>query len=109
MPIYGRGCADSLRRARGAARGPPPALSWTDSARPTVMPDPNAVPPPSTGRPFTAADLVAAAQARVRALTPAETADAVAAGAVLLDVREREELEYEGVIAGAVHVPRGVL
>jgi rhodanese-related sulfurtransferase len=66
-------------------------------------------PVPHPTRAATAADLVAAAQARVRALTPRETADAVAAGAVLLDVREREELELEGTIAGAVHVPRGVL
>jgi rhodanese-related sulfurtransferase len=67
-------------------------------------------PAPSAPRaPVTAADLVAAAQARVRALTPGETVALVAAGAVLVDVREREELEYEGIIPGAVHVPRGVL
>jgi rhodanese-related sulfurtransferase len=69
--------------------------------------DPTA--PPRASRAVTAADLVAAARARVRALTPAGTAAAVAAGALLLDVREREELELEGVIAGALHVPRGVL
>jgi rhodanese-related sulfurtransferase len=57
----------------------------------------------------TAADLVAEARARTRALTADDVARALEAGAVVVDVREREELAEVGVIPGAVHVPRGVL
>jgi rhodanese-related sulfurtransferase len=57
----------------------------------------------------TAAQLVAEAKSHVENLTPVQVAAEVAGGAVLVDVREPAELEKEGVIAGAVHAPRGML
>ena len=65
--------------------------------------------PPQLNAPRSAADLVAAARARVRSLEPADAHAAMLGGAVVVDVREREELEREGSIAGALHVPRGLL
>lgn len=58
----------------------------------------------------TTADLVAAARGQVENLSPAAVAVELDAGdAVLLDVREPAERDDQGVIAGAVHVPRGML
>ena len=57
-----------------------------------------------------AATLVAEAKSRIQNLTPSEVAAELAAGtAVLVDLREPAELAREGRIAGAVHVPRGLL
>ncbi|HEX5817400.1 MAG TPA: rhodanese-like domain-containing protein [Gemmatimonadales bacterium] len=53
--------------------------------------------------------LVASAKAHVREVQPDDVAGLLAQGAVLIDVRERVELEAEGIIPGAVHAPRGVL
>jgi rhodanese-related sulfurtransferase len=53
--------------------------------------------------------LVASAKAHVREVQPDDVAGLMAQGAVLIDVRERVELEAEGIIPGAVHAPRGVL
>ena len=55
------------------------------------------------------AGLVAAARARVRDLSADALAKAQAAGALVVDVRERDELRASGIIPGALHVPRGVL
>ncbi|MFA9431104.1 rhodanese-like domain-containing protein [Egicoccus sp. AB-alg2] len=58
----------------------------------------------------TAADLVADATARIRNLTPAQVeAHLLARDAILLDVREPDELAEHGRVADAVHVPRGQL
>jgi len=58
----------------------------------------------------TAADLVAAARGQVENLAPvAVAAELDAGGVVLVDVREPAERDDQGVIAGAVHVPRGLL
>jgi len=58
----------------------------------------------------TTADLVAAARGQVENLSPAAVAVELDAGdAVLVDVREPVERDDQGVIAGAVHVPRGML
>src|SRR5262245_54340042 len=58
----------------------------------------------------TATDLVAAARGQVENLPPAAVAAELdAGGAVLVDVREPSERDDHGVIAGAVHVPRGML
>lgn len=57
----------------------------------------------------TVANLVAEAKARVENLAPDQVAQEAANGAVLIDLREPAELENEGVIAGAVHAPRGML
>ena len=53
-------------------------------------------------------ELLAEARRRVREVTPEGAAELIASGANLLDVREGEEVA-QGVIPGAVHVPRGHL
>jgi rhodanese-related sulfurtransferase len=58
----------------------------------------------------TARDLVAAARGQVENLSPeAVAAELDARGVVLVDVREPAERDDQGVIAGAVHMPRGML
>ena len=56
----------------------------------------------------TAMELVAAAKAGIENLSPADVAAEVERGAVLVDVREPTET-INGVIAGAVLAPRGML
>lgn len=60
---------------------------------------------------LTANDLVASARGQVENLTPAAVAIELSGdGAVLLvDIREGGERNEQGVIAGSVHVPRGML
>lgn len=58
--------------------------------------------------PKSAADLVAEAKQRVENLTPDDVERELAGGAVVVDLRETEELAG-GRIPGAVHVPRGML
>jgi rhodanese-related sulfurtransferase len=54
--------------------------------------------------------LVGRAKADVRHLSPAEVeAHLLAEDVTLIDVREREELDEHGWIAGAIHLPRGLL
>ena len=58
----------------------------------------------------TAAQLVAEAKGRVENLSPESVAAEMAAGdAVLIDLREPEEQRQNGVIAGAIPAPRGML
>lgn len=58
----------------------------------------------------TATVLVADARASIESLTPARAAAELGQpGVVLLDVRERDEIVRDGMIAGAVQVPRGLL
>lgn len=58
----------------------------------------------------TAKDLVAEATLAVETLSAQEALKLVGdPGAVLVDVREGEELEKTGKVRGAVHVPRGFL
>jgi len=66
-------------------------------------------PNPSMAQVQSAKGLVASAKAGIREVRPDEVDGLVAQGAVLLDVREREELVAEGIIPGAVHAPRGTL
>jgi rhodanese-related sulfurtransferase len=55
-------------------------------------------------------DLVATARGQIENLAPvAVAAELDAGGVVLVDVREPWERENQGVIEGAVHVPRGML
>lgn len=55
-------------------------------------------------------DLVAAAKAQIRSLSPDEAqAMADAGDALLVDIRDIRELEREGRIPGAFHAPRGML
>ncbi len=57
-----------------------------------------------------AMDLVGQAKADVENLTPDQVAAELASGdAVLVDLRESEELAANGVIPGSVHAPRGML
>ncbi len=57
----------------------------------------------------TAAALVADAKQRVENLSVERTAAEVAAGALLVDLREPAELAQHGTIAGAIHAPRGMI
>lgn len=57
----------------------------------------------------TAKDLVAAANAVVPKISPAEATELIAKGALVVDVRDAPEVEMSGKVAGAVHVPRGML
>lgn len=64
---------------------------------------------PAAGR-RTAAAVVAEARARTSGLTVEEFADeAQRSDAVVVDLREADELATHGRIPGAVHVPRGML
>jgi rhodanese-related sulfurtransferase len=56
----------------------------------------------------TAHDLVAAAKARIQEVSLDQAEPAIRAADVLIDVREADEYAA-GHIAGAVHVPRGLL
>ncbi len=58
----------------------------------------------------TAAELVAEAKRHIRNLTVDEVATARDAGSVtLVDIREPDEVQRDGQIAGAVLAPRGML
>lgn len=60
--------------------------------------------------PKTAAQLVAEAKQRVENLTPDQVSAELAQGdALLVDLRESNEREQNGVIPGAVHAARGML
>jgi rhodanese-related sulfurtransferase len=57
-----------------------------------------------------ASDLVTEAKSNVKGLGPDDVEAELAAGdAVLVDLREAEELTANGRIADSVHVPRGML
>jgi rhodanese-related sulfurtransferase len=51
-------------------------------------------------------ELLAAATAKIERVAPAEAA---ASGALLVDVRSRDSRDRDGVVPGALHVPRTVL
>ena len=53
-------------------------------------------------------DLLSAARAEVREVSTTIAADHIAAGYVVLDVREPDEYQ-EGALVGAIHIPRGHL
>jgi rhodanese-related sulfurtransferase len=58
----------------------------------------------------TAKELVEAANAVVPKVTPAQAQEMIASGNTLVvDVRDTPEVEQSGKVAGAVHVPRGML
>ncbi len=55
-------------------------------------------------------DMIAAANAAVPRITPAQARDMIAGGNTLVvDVRDAPEVQASGKIAGAVHVSRGML
>jgi rhodanese-related sulfurtransferase len=53
--------------------------------------------------------LLARAEARIERLSPAEAAAALEHGALLVDIRSDGGRERDGVVPGALHVPRTVL
>jgi rhodanese-related sulfurtransferase len=58
----------------------------------------------------TVADLISAAKQRVENLSVDQVAAELAGGdAILIDVREQNERDEQGTIAGSVHAPRGML
>ena len=58
----------------------------------------------------TAAIRVAEARVRVESLSPDDVARELLGGdALLIDLRESEERKRDGVIPGALHIPRGLL
>jgi rhodanese-related sulfurtransferase len=58
---------------------------------------------------MTVDELLSAARSRLRRLDPAAAHHAVAAGAVMIDIRSERQRDRDGVIPGAVFVPRNVL
>ncbi|BBY42520.1 rhodanese [Mycolicibacterium celeriflavum] len=57
----------------------------------------------------TAKDLVAEANAVVPKISHDEARELITKGALVVDVRDAPEVEKSGKVAGAVHVPRGML
>jgi rhodanese-related sulfurtransferase len=57
----------------------------------------------------TADELLVEARRGLERLGPAEAASAMAAGAVLVDVRSELQRERDGVVPGSVFIPRNVL
>jgi rhodanese-related sulfurtransferase len=57
-----------------------------------------------------AAELVAEALAHIESLSAdAVEIELISGGTILVDIREADELETQGRIAGARHIPRGLL
>jgi len=54
-------------------------------------------------------DLLDAARRRLRRLGPQEACDAMAGGAVLIDIRSERQRERDGVIPGVLFIPRNAL
>jgi rhodanese-related sulfurtransferase len=54
-------------------------------------------------------ELLDAARSRLRRLDPRAARDAVAGGAVLIDIRSERQRERDGIIPGAHFLPRNVL
>ena len=59
--------------------------------------------------PRTVEELLAAARARIRRYEPAEALAALRNGGVLVDIRSSDARARDGVVPGALHVPRTVL
>ena len=57
----------------------------------------------------TANDFVKEAKAEIENLSPEQVKEELDGGATLIDIREAEELESNGKIAGSTHAPRGML
>jgi rhodanese-related sulfurtransferase len=57
----------------------------------------------------TVEQLLAEARAQLTRLSPADVATELTAGAVLVDIRSDSQRATDGLVPGAVHVPRNVL
>jgi rhodanese-related sulfurtransferase len=53
--------------------------------------------------------MMEAANAAVPRITPAQAKDMIGKGVLVLDVRDAKEVDQSGKVAGAVHIPRGLL
>ncbi len=58
---------------------------------------------------MTVDDLLSRARRKLRRLDPADAPEAIAKGAVLVDIRSDSQRERDGVVPGAVFIPRNVL
>lgn len=58
---------------------------------------------------MTMKELVDDARSRIASISPEDAAKAAERGDLILDVREPAELEQNGRLADALHIPRGVL
>ena len=59
---------------------------------------------------ITSALLAAQAMSRIKKLSPDDVLQALQdSSGVVVDIREKDELKASGTIAGAIHIPRGVL
>jgi rhodanese-related sulfurtransferase len=54
-------------------------------------------------------ELLEDARTRLERVGPQEASDAVAAGALLIDIRSDHQREADGVVPGAIYFPRNVL
>jgi rhodanese-related sulfurtransferase len=59
--------------------------------------------------PKTVEDLLAEARSELSRLEPVEASSALASGALLVDIRAESQRERDGVVPGAVFIPRNVL
>ena len=59
--------------------------------------------------PITVDELLAEAREGLERLEPAAAAAAMASGALLLDIRSDSQRERDGVVTGAIFIPRNVL
>jgi rhodanese-related sulfurtransferase len=63
----------------------------------------------NTARRITVDELLAEARRDLERLEPATAADAIADGALLVDIRSERQRDHDGLVPGAVFVPRNVL
>ena len=59
--------------------------------------------------PKSADDMLAEARSALERLEPEEASSAVGGGAVLVDIRAESQRERDGVVPGALYIPRNVL
>lgn len=58
---------------------------------------------------MTVEELLAAARARLKRLSPRAAAEAAEGGALLVDIRSESQRERDGAVPGAITIPRNVL
>ena len=64
---------------------------------------------PAPSQPKTVDDLLAQARLGLARLDPREASEAVAAGAVIVDIRSESQRAHDGVVPGSLFVARNVL
>jgi rhodanese-related sulfurtransferase len=57
----------------------------------------------------TLAELLSTARARLQRLDPRGAADAITAGAVMIDIRSSNQVQRDGIVPGALVIERNVL